>query len=140
MPPPLLQPLLLGFFFVSLTLFSLDICYISLLILFFLCNIIYYLSCLFPVTMIKGFYQSTLRKELMSITVEKSQEKLDAAGDIASTVKKERATNACAQLTFFFLYSPGSQSRGWCHTQWVSLPTSKTYQGNPPWHGQRLFS
>lgn len=123
------------------SLFSLDICYISLLILFFLCNIIYDLSYLFPVTMIKGFDQSTLRKELMSITVEKSQEKLDAAaGDIASAVKKERATSACAQLTFFSLYSPECQSRGWCHTQWVGLPTSKTYQGNPPWHGQRLFS
>lgn len=66
-----------------------------------------------------------------SIMAEKSQEALDAAGDSVSAVKRERATDACAQLPFFFLYSPGSQSREWCHTQWAGLPTSKTYQDHP---------
>lgn len=31
---------------------------------------------------------------------------------------------ACAQLTFSFLYSSGSQHREWCHPQWAGFPTS----------------
>lgn len=60
-----------------------------------------------------------------SSAVGTSQEELDAASDAASAVKKERDTNAYAQLTFSSLYSPGFQSREWCHTQWAGLQPQK---------------
>lgn len=66
----------------------------------------------------------------------------EAAGYIISKVKKQRFMNACAQLTFSFLCSPGFQPREWYCPLWA-MPsllnepnqwTSQKYpRGPPPW-------
>lgn len=84
-------------------------------------------SCCFPCYSDKPSLQEHLRGKILfwltawgyspSTRAEKSQwQENEADGHFASTVKKRKAVNACAHLTFSFLNS-GPQPRDWCHPQ-----------------------
>lgn len=46
-----------------------------------------------------------------------------AAGHVASTVRKQKEMDVGAQLTFSFLFGPGTQSMGWYHPQCTVSPS-----------------